>query len=178
MLHSPALGCLPIKRFNRFSTFLFSLALSFLIASESWPQGTQDPTIAEAARNEGKVVWYTSISLDYSKAIAGRLQRKYPAIKVEIVRSGTGALLNRILNESRARMHAWDVISGSAEMYLPLMERKVLASYRSSEASGASAPSFSARGSHQTTENSAGPPLSSPARRGGGCPQYFFPARC
>jgi len=111
----------------------FLLVLLLLLPSRSWSQSSPEPGMVEAAKKERALVWYTSISLEYSKAIAERFQRKYPFIKTEIIRSGTGPLLNKILNESRGGMHAWDVISGSAEMYIPLMQRQLLAAYRSAE---------------------------------------------
>ena len=62
-----------------------------------------------------------------------RFERKYPFIKADLFRAGRGPLLNKILAEALAGRHAWDVISGSGEMHLPLMERRLLAPYRSSE---------------------------------------------
>jgi ABC-type Fe3+ transport system substrate-binding protein len=42
-------------------------------------------------------------------------------------------LLNKILTEARGGRYAWDVVVGRAEMVVPLMERNLLASYRSPE---------------------------------------------
>ena len=47
-------------------------------------------------------------------------------MKMRLFRAGRGPLLNKILAEALAGRHAWDVLSGSGEMYSPLMERKLV----------------------------------------------------
>jgi iron(III) transport system substrate-binding protein len=42
-------------------------------------------------------------------------------------------LLNKIFTESRGGRHDWDIVVGRGEMVLPLMQRKLLASYPTSE---------------------------------------------
>ncbi len=97
-------------------------------------QANPDPRLIEGAKKEGEVIFYTTMTLDQSKEVVDRFQKKYPFIKPTLFRTGGGPLLNKILNEARAGRHAWDVVAGRAEMYVPLMERKLLASYRSPEA--------------------------------------------
>lgn len=100
----------------------------------SWSQGSPDPKLIEGAKKEGEVVWYTTMTLDQSKQVADRFQKKYPFIKVDLFRTGGGPLLNKIFTEARGGRHAWDVAVGRGEMVLPLIGKKLLASYRSPEA--------------------------------------------
>ncbi len=66
----------------------------------------------EAARREGIVIWYPSVG--ETQEIAKAFEKKYPFIKVEIFRSITYPLLNRILNEARAGMYRYDVVRQAA----------------------------------------------------------------
>jgi len=94
-----------------------------------------DSNWIEEAKKEGSVVWYTSMELGQANHVAGRFNEKYPFIKVDVLRTGGGPLMNRILAEARGGKHSWDVAVGRGEMILPLLERKLLASYRSPETS-------------------------------------------
>jgi iron(III) transport system substrate-binding protein len=89
--------------------------------------------VIEGAKKEGEVVYYTTMTLDQSKQTVDRFEKKYPFVKVTLFRTGGGPLLNKIFTEARGGRFAWDVVVGRGEMVLPLMERKLLASYRSSE---------------------------------------------
>jgi iron(III) transport system substrate-binding protein len=101
--------------------------------SVSWSQSDPELVLIQGAKREGRIVWYNVISLEHSKVMMERFQKKYPFIKLELVRTGTGPLLNRILNETRAGRHGWDVVIGSAEIFLPLLERKLVGRYNSPE---------------------------------------------
>ena len=92
-----------------------------------------DPKLIEGAKKEGQMIFYTTMTLDQSKEVVDRFQKKYPFIQPTLFRTGGGPLLNKILTEARGGRHAWDVVAGRAEMYVPLMDRKLLASYRSPE---------------------------------------------
>ncbi|MGH7824222.1 MAG: ABC transporter substrate-binding protein [Candidatus Binatia bacterium] len=99
----------------------------------SWSQAKVDPKLIEGAKKEGQLVWYTTMTLDQSKRVVDRFQKKYPFVKPILFRTGGGPLLNKIITEARGGRHEWDVAVGRGEMVLPLMERKLLASYRSAE---------------------------------------------
>jgi iron(III) transport system substrate-binding protein len=45
-------------------------------------------TSVEAARKEGKVVWYTSLALPSAEKVAKLFESAYPPIKVEVHRTG------------------------------------------------------------------------------------------
>jgi iron(III) transport system substrate-binding protein len=111
------------------AALIFFLAVAVSRASAQSP----DPRLIEGAKKEGQMVFYTTMTVDQSKEVIDRFQKKYPFIKPALFRTGGGPLLNKILTEARGGLHAWDVVAGRAEMYVPLMERKLLASYRSPE---------------------------------------------
>ena len=97
------------------------------------PQENPDAKLVQAARKEGEIVWYTTMSLDQSKQFMDRFLRKYPFLRPNVFRSGGGALLNRVLSETKAGKNFFDVVNGNGELVLPLMELGALASYVSPE---------------------------------------------
>jgi ABC-type Fe3+ transport system substrate-binding protein len=100
----------------------------------SWSQGGSDPKLIAAAKKEGKLVYYTTMTLSQSKKVVDSFQKRYPFIKANLFRLGGGPLLNKMLAEARAGRHSWDVVSGRGELFLPLMNKGLLASYISPEA--------------------------------------------
>lgn len=89
--------------------------------------------LIEGAKKEGNVVYFTTMTLSQSKKVVDRFEKKYPFIKVELFRTGGGPMLNKIVTEAQGGRHAWDVVVGRGEMVLPLMQKELLASYRSPE---------------------------------------------
>jgi iron(III) transport system substrate-binding protein len=90
--------------------------------------------LIEGAKREGEVSWYSTLTLDMSTQLLERFKKKYPFIKKTPLYVGSGTpVLNKILTEDRGGLHAWDVLQGNAEMVPPLMEKKLLVSYRSPE---------------------------------------------
>ena len=78
-------------------------------------------------------VWYTTTTLDQSQQVVERFQKKYPFIKPTLFRTGGGPLLTKIVTEARGGLNGWDVAVGRGEMVLPLIDKKLLATYASPE---------------------------------------------
>lgn len=96
-------------------------------------QAGSNPELIEATKKEGNVSYYTTMTLSQSKKVVDKFQQKYPFIKAELFRSGGDAILNRIENEARGGLHAWDVVSTRGDQVLPLMDSKLITPYRSPE---------------------------------------------
>ncbi|MGH7773948.1 MAG: ABC transporter substrate-binding protein [Candidatus Binatia bacterium] len=122
-----------MSRFKWIVTLCLLTSIASLRPTISWSQGSPDPKLVEGAKKEGKMVWYTTMTLDQSKQVVDLFEKKYPFIKPDLFRTGGGPLLNKIFTEARGGRHAWDVVVGRGEMVLPLAERKLLASYHSPE---------------------------------------------
>jgi len=116
-------------RFYGICTTLMLLLMAPLIAMA---QGSPDQKIIDAAKKEGELIYYTTMTLDQSKIVVDRFQKKY-GIKATLFRTGGGPLLNKIFTEARGGRYDWDIVVGRGEMVLPLIERKLVASYRSPE---------------------------------------------
>src|SRR5215813_14105923 len=84
----------------------------------------------DGARKEGKVVWYTSLVLPSAEKVAKLFETAYPDIKVEVHRTGSQRILQRVMQELQANIKNVDVIHTSdAGHYVFLKEKKLLAKY-------------------------------------------------
>jgi iron(III) transport system substrate-binding protein len=84
----------------------------------------------EAAKKEGKVVWYTSLALPTAEKIAKLFETAYPGIKVEVNRTGSQRILQRVMQELQANLKLVDVIHTSdAGHFVLLKEKKLLMKY-------------------------------------------------
>jgi iron(III) transport system substrate-binding protein len=90
----------------------------------------QDAKLVEAARKEGKVVWYTSLALPTAERLAKAFETAYPGIKVEVNRTGSERILQRVMQELQANIKTVDVIHTSdAGHFVMLKDRKLLAKH-------------------------------------------------
>ena len=117
---------------TRWVSLIVSLC-ALVIGDSAWAQIVTDPKVIEAAKKEREVLWYTTTNLETSKAVVDQFQKKYPFINLNLYRSTVGPLINRVLIEARAGKYDWDVLSGGGEMFTPIMERGLIAPYRSPE---------------------------------------------
>ena len=106
------------------SLLIFWLAQIPSLVSAQFPAQS---ALVEAAKKEGKVVWYTSMAIDTSKPLLDAFTKEYPFIKAELVRAGEEQLMNRVLSETRAGRWMFDAISTSAMSVL--VERHMTAPY-------------------------------------------------
>ena len=94
------------------------------------PALAQDPKLVEAAKKEGKVVWYTSLVLPSAEKVAKLFETAYPGIKVEVHRTGSQRVLQRVMQELQANIKNVDVIHTSdAGHFVLLKEKKLLMKY-------------------------------------------------
>ncbi len=108
-----------------------AMVLCLLTADFAWSQTDERAKLVEAARKEGKLVWYTSTNVTESKPLLDDFEKTY-GIKGEIFRASGEKTLNRIVTEGRAGRWDYDVVTISEVD--ALMDAKLLGSYRSPEA--------------------------------------------
>ncbi|HEX3176524.1 MAG TPA: extracellular solute-binding protein [Methylomirabilota bacterium] len=93
------------------------------------PVAAQDAHL-EAARKEGKVVWYTSLALSTAEKVAKLFEAKFAGVKVEVQRTGSQRILQRVMQELGANIKNVDVIHTSdAGHYVLLKDKKLLMAY-------------------------------------------------
>src|ERR1700723_151639 len=69
------------------------------------------PQLIEAAKREGKVVLYSAMDLPVGEKLGNAFQAKYPGIEVQIERSGSERLFQRLAQEFASNIRAADVIN-------------------------------------------------------------------
>jgi iron(III) transport system substrate-binding protein len=69
--------------------------------------------LIEAAKKEGKVVWYTSVDLPLAEKIAKSFEAKFPGVAVRVERTGAERVFQRIGQEYGSNIHAVDVANSS-----------------------------------------------------------------
>jgi iron(III) transport system substrate-binding protein len=84
----------------------------------------QDEALLQAAKKEGKVVWYTSLALPSSTSIAHAFRTKYAGIEVEVHRTGSQRVLQRVMQEATAGIKNADVIHTSDAGHFVLFKGK------------------------------------------------------
>ncbi|MGH7809697.1 MAG: ABC transporter substrate-binding protein, partial [Candidatus Binatia bacterium] len=108
-----------------------SMIVGFLLVGNLYAQIPAQTAIAEGARKEGRLVWYTSMAIDTSKPLLDAFQKEYPFVKAELVRAGEEQLMNRILGETRAGRWLFDAVSTSAMSVL--VDKRMIAPYLAPE---------------------------------------------
>jgi iron(III) transport system substrate-binding protein len=98
--------------------------LTVLLATVSGASA-QDPRL-EAAKKEGKVVWYTSLALPSAEKVAKLFEMAYPGIKVEVHRTGSERILSRVMQELQANIKNVDVVHTSDAGHFVLLKGKNL----------------------------------------------------
>src|SRR5665213_1843773 len=71
------------------------------------------PELIEAASKEGKVIFYSAMDLPFGEKLGKAFEAKYPGIAVQIERSGSERLFQRVAQEFGSNIHACDVINSS-----------------------------------------------------------------
>src|SRR5256714_7493377 len=111
-----------------------ALALSSVFASparaEVPPAIAITPQLIEAAKQEGKVVLYSSMDLPVGEKLGKAFEAAYPGMSIQIERSGSERLFQRIDQEFASDIHAADVIHTSdASHVIPWKKKGWLAAF-------------------------------------------------
>lgn len=83
----------------------------------------------EGAKKEGKVVWYTSLTV--YKEVARFFEARYPGVAVEVYRAPAMNLVSRILSETQARRFIFDAIETTPGSLMLVRDNKLLLPYNS-----------------------------------------------
>ncbi|MGE5201664.1 MAG: ABC transporter substrate-binding protein [Acidobacteriota bacterium] len=129
-----------------------AVALGLASASEAAaPTPTSfTPELIKAATAEGKVVFYTSVELKLGEDLAKLFQEKYPGISVQVERTGSERVFQRIGQEYSSNIHNVDVVNSSdASHFIYWRDHGMLAPFLSAEmASEYPATAFDADGTY------------------------------
>src|SRR5467141_2333618 len=112
------------RKFSRRCVLKGSLALGTVFASPvraaAPPAEAITPQLIEAANKEAKVVLYSSMDLPVGEKLGKAFEAQYPGIQVQIERSGSERLFQRIDQEFASGIRAADVVnSADASHFIP-----------------------------------------------------------
>jgi iron(III) transport system substrate-binding protein len=93
------------------------------VSAAAPPAATVTKELIEAAKKEGKVVWYTSVDLPLAERVARAFEAKYPGVAVRVERTGAERVFQRIGQEYSSRIHAVDVVNSSDAAHLIVWKR-------------------------------------------------------
>src|ERR1044071_1879466 len=94
------------------------------VLSAAPPASAVTPQLIEAAKKEGKVVWYTSVDLPLAEKVAKSFEAKYPGIAVRVERTGAERVFQRIGQEYASNIHAVDVANSSDAAHFIVWKKK------------------------------------------------------
>src|ERR1051325_8138326 len=87
--------------------------------------------LVENARKEGSVNFYAATNLRDTQEIVTVFNKFYPFVKVGITSLGGPGVLNKVTTEERAGVTVADVVTMTGNYVPELIEKKILAKYRS-----------------------------------------------
>jgi len=108
-----------VRKFSRRYILKASTALAATsvfaepIRAAAPPAEAVTPALIEAAKKEGKLVWYAAMDLPVSERVARSFEAKYPGITVRIERTGSERQFVRLAQEYGSNIRVVDVINAS-----------------------------------------------------------------
>jgi iron(III) transport system substrate-binding protein len=81
------------------------------------------PALVEAAKKEGRVVWYNVMDLPVAERLAKAFEATYPGVAVRVERTGAERLFTRLAQEMESRIHSADVVNSSDAAHFVIWKR-------------------------------------------------------
>ena len=123
---------------------IFAAVLIFFLtsASAAWSQQKmsteqlaaynkpdREKILYDGAKKEGKLVWYTSLTI--YKEMAKFFEAKYPGVAVELYRATAVNLVSRVLSEAQAKRYIVDVVETTPGSLMLVRDNQLLLPYNS-----------------------------------------------
>ena len=102
-----------------------------LAVLDSLPPTERQARLLEGARSEGEAVVYLNLDQVVASALTAGFTKKYPGVNVQVGRFSGASIIARVETEARAGKLAADVIQSGELGILVLIDRGVMARYRS-----------------------------------------------
>jgi iron(III) transport system substrate-binding protein len=90
----------------------------------------REQRLIEGAKREKELTFYSSIPIEDIAVLVSAFDKKY-GVKVKVWRADSEALLQRVLNESKARRSEVDIVAGSSSALEPLYRENLLQEVKS-----------------------------------------------
>jgi ABC-type Fe3+ transport system substrate-binding protein len=95
--------------FPGIATLFLSLVLAAPAPAAAPEPTAESPELLAKAKQEGTVVWYTSIELQTAERIAKAFEAAHPGVKVQVERNGCERIVQRLGQERGSNIKAADV---------------------------------------------------------------------
>jgi iron(III) transport system substrate-binding protein len=105
------------------SAALGAAAFATRVSAQAPAAEAVTPALIEAAKKEGKVIWYTSVDLPLAEKVGKAFEARYPGIAVRVERSGAERVFQRIGQEYSSNIRAVDVVNSSDAAHLIVWKR-------------------------------------------------------
>jgi iron(III) transport system substrate-binding protein len=92
--------------------------------AEAPPPYEVTPELLAAAKSEGSVVFYTATDVTVAEKLAATFEQEYPGIKVQVERSGSERVFQRIGQEYTSGIYNADVIETSDAVHFLMFKRE------------------------------------------------------
>ena len=97
-------------------------------------QASGSEAVLEGARKEGKLVVYTSMTVDQAQKLNNAFSAKYPFIQIGMFRAVGERLLTKIMTEAQAGRYEFDVVQSAETQAYFLKKKNLLGKYLPAEA--------------------------------------------
>src|SRR6266566_9707237 len=117
-------------RWMKWNCGIRTVRIALLACAIAAPAAGQEttPAMLAAAAKEGKVVWYSSIDVKVAELIAKAFRAEYPNIQIEVERSGSERVFQRINQEYQSGIKNVDAVNSSdASHFIYWKQQKWLA---------------------------------------------------
>jgi len=109
-------------------------AVTFFAVVFLFPIGAfANDALYEKAKEEGKVLLYSSLSTGDTRELQKIFHKKYPGVELEIYRTGGPKILQKIMAEHRTGNDIVDVVMTKGDVIQILLKEKLLAPFNSPE---------------------------------------------
>src|ERR1700738_2607742 len=95
------------------TAFALGTVFASPVRAEAPPPETITPQLIEAAKKEAKVILYSSMDLPVGEKLGKAFEAAYPGISVQIERSGSERLFQRLDQEFASGIRAADIVNSS-----------------------------------------------------------------
>lgn len=102
-----------------------------LVKAHALSGRAREEFLAAGARKEGEIADYTTTNQQMSGPLVAAFEKRYPFVRVKLARIGGSKIIQRIDTEAKASLHAFDVVGTGELGIVGLVDRGVIAKYRS-----------------------------------------------
>lgn len=122
--------------------FFFIVAIAIGVLTASAVLASNHENLIEGAKKEGKVVVYTSMTVDQAQKLNDAFKAKYPFIQPSMFRAVGERLLTKIMAEAQAGKYEFDVVQSAETQAYFLKKKNLLAKYVAPETKNIQKPFF------------------------------------